>query len=106
MKLTMPKIHGMVHIVIPTPEQTKQMELAGAYFHFNQRLNERYNLNITLPEYVEACKNHFQTIKRENHKLIGLIKIKDVEVLAVRERYRKRRLITALPYRNLQNFKN
>jgi hypothetical protein len=29
----------MGKIVIPTPEEAKKMELAGSYFHFNERLN-------------------------------------------------------------------
>jgi len=96
----------MVHVIIPTPEQVKQMQLAGAYSHFNQRLLERYNIHITLKEYVSLCKSHLQTIKREQHKLIGIIKIKNVEVLVVRQRHKNKKLITALPYHNMNNYKN
>ena len=103
MKLPGPKIHGKV--IIPTPEEVKKMELAGSYFHFNERLNMRYNLDISLEEYIELCRYPIKPILKETHKLFGLIKIRNTDVFVVRQRKKDRKLLTALPFDNLQNEK-
>lgn len=86
--------------MIPTKEQVEKMDMAGAWFHFNQRLNERYGIEITLDEYLTIRKDRIQVIRKEQHKVIGILKIKGVDVLVVREKYRKKKLITALPFKN------
>jgi hypothetical protein len=103
MKIPGPKIHGK--IIIPTPEEVKKMELAGSYFHFNERLSMRYGLEITLEEYIELCRYPIKTILKEQHKLFGLIQIKGKEVFVVRQRHKDRKLLTALPFKNLQDEK-
>jgi hypothetical protein len=87
MKIEGPKVVGRVQVIIPTPEEVKKMELAGSYFHFNQRLNERYNLDITLEEYIELCRYPIKTVLKETHKLFGIMTIKNTEVFVVRQRY-------------------
>lgn len=95
----------MGKIVIPTPKEVKQMELAGSYYHFNERLNMRYQLDITLEEYKELCRYPIKTILKETHKLFGLMQIKGREVFVVRQRKKNRWLLTALPYKNLKDDK-
>jgi hypothetical protein len=92
-------------IIIPTKEEVRRMELAGAYHHFNERLSQRYGIDITIDEYIILGKTQMQAVHKEKHKIIGVMKIKGVDVLVVRERYRKRKLITALPFKNIDNKK-
>jgi|ERR1044072_16900 hypothetical protein len=103
MKIPGPKTHGK--IIIPTPEEVKKMQLAGSYFHFNERLNLRYQIDITLEEYIEACRYPIKTLLKETHKLFGLIQIKGKDVFVVRQRKKDRKLLTALPYHNLKDEK-
>jgi hypothetical protein len=98
MKIQGPKV--ISKIVIPTKEEVERMEIAGSYFHFNQRLNERYRIEVTFDEYLALCKNTINIWKKEQHKIKGILNIKGIDVLVVRERYRKRKLLTALPFNN------
>lgn len=103
-KVEMPKIHGCIKVGIPSKEEAERMDMAGAYFHFNQRLNERYRIDITLDEYTSLRSVTLQVISRNKHKVTGIIKIKGIDVIVVKERHRKRKLITALPP-NQKHFK-
>jgi hypothetical protein len=100
MKIPGPKVLGKAKVVIPTKEEVERMELAGSYFHFRERLNQRYKIDVTLDEYLELRRAHIETWKRQTHKIVGIMKIKGVNVLVVREKHRKKKLITALPYHN------
>lgn len=81
------------------------MELAGSYFHFNERLNQRYGLDITLEEYTQICRYPIQVLLKNTYKIHGIMKIKNVDVLVVREKDRKRKLLSALPYSNINDEK-
>ena len=90
----------MKKIILPTKEDVEKMEIAGSYHHFNERLQQRYGIEITIEEYIKLCRTHIDRVKNQPNKIIGVMKIKGVNVLVVRERYRKRKLITALPFKN------
>jgi hypothetical protein len=86
-------------IIIPTIEEFKKIEHIGAYSHFNERLSQRYGLEISIEEYDALKCIPFEVIKKEKHKLIGVMQIKGVTVVAVREKDRRRKFVTALPYK-------
>ena len=83
--------------MIPTKEQVIKMEWAGAWFHFNQRLNERYGIDVTLDEYMVIRRQPITVTLKNKHKIIGWMTIKNNMVLVVREKHRKKKLLTALP---------
>lgn len=86
--------------IIPTKDDVEKMEIAGSYHYFNERLQQRYGIDVTIDEYMQLCRAHIDKIRNQPHKIIGVMKIKGVNVLVVRERHRKRKLLTALPFKN------
>lgn len=91
----MVKVVGYINVSV---EQLKINEFASAYYHFNDRLNERYGVSISIEEYKELCKTPVHKIEQPTqNKKVGFLNIKGVDVLVVKEVKRNRRLITALP---------
>lgn len=91
----MVKVVGYINF---SNEQLKINEFVSAYYHFNDRLIERYDVSISLEEYKELCKMPVNKIEKPTqNKKVGFLKIKGIDVLVVKEVKRNRRLITALP---------
>jgi hypothetical protein len=99
-QIQMPKVHGRVNVIIPSKEEVERTDMLGAHFHFNQRLNERYGIEVTIDEYMVLRRENIQVYRKQKHKIVGIMKIKGVDVLVVREKHRKKKLITALPFKN------
>jgi hypothetical protein len=104
-QVNMPKIHERVKVIIPSKEEVERMDMAGAHFHFNQRLNERYGIEVTIDEYMVLRRENIEVCRKEKHKIVGIMKIKGVDVLVVREKHKKKKLITALPFHNYKTTK-
>lgn len=102
-KIEMPKVHGQIKVGIPSKEEVDKMDMAGAYSHFNQRLNERYGIDVTFDEYIELSKKYIKTLRKQKHKRIGIMEIKGIPVVVVKEIDRRRKLVTALPFKNQYN---
>lgn len=76
-------------------------EWQSAYEHFRQRMNERYQKEITFPEYVYLCKKPLDRIFSDNPKTsIGWLHFRDKDILVVKDRKTPRRLRTALVLQN------
>jgi hypothetical protein len=85
---------------IPTKEEIEARQWQDAYSHFNQRLQERYKISISFGEYKDLCRVKVEIIKKQSqNKAIGFIEIKGIKVKVGKEIARKRRLITALPFK-------
>lgn len=81
--------------------------VVSSYYHFNQRLVERYGMSVTIDEYRELCTKQIKTlVNKTGNKSIGIIEIQGVHVLVAKERKRNRRLITALSPKKKEFFKN
>jgi len=72
----------------------------NSYFHFAKRLKQRYGVSITKETYTELCNSGSQrTIYRHRGtgRVIVVIPINGKQVLAVKDKRREKKLITALP---------
>lgn len=85
-------------MIFLSKETIQNNEFISSYYHFNERLKQRYQLQVTIDEYKDLCRVQFKSfIKQSKNKNIGFIPIKGVNVIVVKERKGKRRLITAMP---------
>ena len=90
----MPKILG----ILQPKEELVLNAIRSSYYHFNERLSERYGFSISFEEYellcrIPICKGKPKTQNRKT----GFININGTTVLVVKEIKGHRRLITALP---------
>lgn len=90
----------MSKVIIQSREEWENVEMLGAHYHFNERLEERYGLSITVEDYLGLNNKPFRSLKVEKYKVTGLVEIDGIEVLAVRLRKKSKRFITALPLKN------
>lgn len=75
----------------------------GVWFHFAQRLRERYGIDVSFEYYLVLIREKIETIRHlSNHKTMGWLKVQQQEVLVVKERNRNRLLITALAKNSYQ----
>ena len=69
-----------------------------AYSHFNERLNQRYGINVTEEEYDELCRENIDIIERKSrNRALAWLMVKGYKVLVVKDVKRNRFLATALP---------
>jgi hypothetical protein len=78
-----------------------------AYDHFRKRLNDRYNIDVSFPEYVLLTKQRVERIENQSqNKCIGWLKIRGVNVVVVKEIKRSRFLSTVLQSNLFMNKKS
>ncbi len=88
-------------MIFLTKEQLIENEWKSSYYHFNERLNERYDINITYKKYIELCKKSVKVLKKDaENTFIGLLIIHRNWVLVVKNR-KTNKLVTALPFSNI-----
>lgn len=88
--------------MIFTKEEYKRIQFHNFYQHFNERLKERYKIEVTIEEYTLLFykSSNKETVQRLSPKRRSvIIFIKDIPVLVVRDT-RDRVLKTALPMVN------
>lgn len=88
--------------MIFTREEYKRIQFYNYYQHFNQRLRERYKIEITIEEYTllfQKTSNKETVQKFSTKRRSVIIFIKNIPVLVVRDT-RCRVVKTALPMVN------
>ena len=57
-----------------------------AYSHFNERLNQRYGINVTEEEYDELCRENIDIIERKSrNRALAWLMVKGYKVLVVKD---------------------
>lgn len=87
--------------MLPNKVDVINSEWMGWYNHFRQRLQERYNIDISFKDYVLLCRAPYVTVRKQSRHVSRVwIKFNERWILAVRETHRSRILRTALPKTN------